>query len=359
MAGMLSIDLGRRDEVSTPPSSLTWANPPIESSDDTPTSTFTIVIHAKLIPSPRRMIRPLKLKLDQPDAVWPCSVYLSAYFVERLLAGQAWRIPWRELCAHGANSASVVSMERKKASGDPDSTQRSKNREQRPLKRRRRASEEDENEPSDRRILQKRSTDDDSFSKFACPFYKRDPANYDDCFRYNLKRIAYVKHNLKRNHRQPTHCEICLEQLPDEDVLHDHIRAQSCRKREYIAPDGMTALQEKKIVSRVGAKTKSASEQWFEIHEILFPGVPRPQSPYLGDRLSEDIEVLRQFMNQRGSVMIVRELQRENFQWASGQEQERQLQTALSRVFDEFLSRQNGSRNGANRGRSSRPERTS
>lgn len=319
MAGTLSGGLGREDEVPTHLSSLSWVDPPVESSDDTPAFTFTI--HSKLVTSSQ---------IHRP-----------------------------ELCADGTHSASASSIETKEALDDSESTQGSTNRELRPLKRRRRGSEAEQNEPPDWPIFRHRNTDDDSPLKFACPFFKRDTGNYDDCFRYRLKRIADVKQHLKRHHRQRTHCNICLEQLPNEDALHDHVRAQSCRKREYIAPDGMTALQEKRIVSRVGTKNKSASEQWFEVYEILFPGEPRPQSAYLGDRLSEDIEVLRQFMSQRGSVMIIRELQRGNFQWGSGQEPERKLQNALSNVLDEFLSRQNAARNEVDGGRNSRPETTS
>ncbi|RSL44274.1 hypothetical protein CEP54_014753 [Fusarium duplospermum] len=228
-------------------------------------------------------------------------------------------------------------------------------------KRRRRESRGDDNEPPDWRSFKRRIRNDDPSPRFACPFFKWDPINHDDCFRYKFKRIADVKQHLKRHHRQPTHCDICVEELPNEDALHDHIRAQSCSRREYIPPDGMTPAQERRIVSRVGTRNMSANEQWFEVYEILFPGAPRPQPVYLGDRLSEDVEVLRQFMSQQGHVMIVRELQGGNFQWGSGQELEsqRQLQNALFSVFDEFLSRQNVARNEEDEERSSRLDTTS
>ncbi|KAL4728713.1 hypothetical protein ACLX1H_003112 [Fusarium chlamydosporum] len=124
--------------------------------------------------------------------------------------------------------------------------------------------------------------------RLACPFYKFDPVRYRRCHSHVLKRNSYVKQHLFRTHMQPIHCDICLSTWPNDEKLREHRRAQQCEKREYIAPDGITPEQERKLRSRLGSQNKSESDQWFELYAILFPYSQKPKSAYLDGELSED-----------------------------------------------------------------------
>lgn len=270
-----------------------------------------------------------------------------------------WEDPYTGTELHGGNEKSATATKppdaAEKVSSDPTSKSTGTNQKSSLSKRPRRDSEEgDDNDPRNWRINKHPKLDGDLWPlHFACPYFRRNPTHYGDCFRYKLKHIADVKQHLKRNHRQPTHCNICLEELPSEDALHDHIRAQQCRKRAYIAPDGMTSLQEKRVISRVGNRKKPVAEQWFEIYDILFPGVPKPEFVYLGDQLAEGVESFRQFVSRQGLKMIVQELKGSNIQGGDDQELEGRLQNAFSNMFDVFLNRQNAPRDGKNYGQSS------
>lgn len=173
--------------------------------------------------------------------------------------------------------------------------------------------------------------------RLACPFYKFDPVRYRRCHAHVLTRNSYVKQHLFRSHMQPTHCDICLSIWPNEEELREHRRAQQCVKRAYIAPEGITPDQKRKLQSRLGSKNKSESDQWFELYSILFPNSKKPKSAYLDGELSEDVESLREFMERRGAdIMMSRLVDSSVFQQAGvdSHELQQHVQNALTSMFD-------------------------
>lgn len=173
--------------------------------------------------------------------------------------------------------------------------------------------------------------------RLACPFYKFDPVRYRRCHAHVLTRNSYVKQHLFRSHMQPIHCDICLSIWPNEDDLREHRRAQQCVKRAYIAPEGITPDQKRKLHSRLGSKNKSESDQWFEIYGILFPGSKKPKSAYLDGELSEDVESLREFIERRGADIMMNQLVDSSvFQQAGvdNHELQQHVQNALTSMFD-------------------------
>ncbi|KAI6749562.1 hypothetical protein HG530_014976 [Fusarium avenaceum] len=173
--------------------------------------------------------------------------------------------------------------------------------------------------------------------RLACPFYKFDPVRYRRCHAHVLTRNSYVKQHLFRSHMQPIHCDICLSIWPNEQDLREHRRAQQCVKRAYIAPEGITPDQKRKLHSRLGSKNKSESDQWFEIYGILFPGSKKPKSAYLDGELSEDVESLREFIERRGADIMMNQLVDSSvFQQAGvdNHELQQHVQNALTSMFD-------------------------
>ncbi|KAF5986653.1 Ammonium transporter 1 [Fusarium coicis] len=209
---------------------------------------------------------------------------------------------------------------------------------------------DDENEHQQVSRAKKSKRQEDSHLRLACPFYKHDPIQYRRCHSHVLKRNSYVKQHLFRCHMQPIHCDICLSVWPTVEDLREHRRAQVCERREYIAPDGITPEQERKLRSRLGGPNKSESDQWFDIYSIIFPNSEKPKSAYLNGELSEDAESLREFMEGRGTNLIMEQLvmsglvmnEDNNSNRETERKFQRSVQNALRTMFEGWQSRRGG-----------------
>ncbi|KAF5624501.1 hypothetical protein F52700_9670 [Fusarium sp. NRRL 52700] len=213
-----------------------------------------------------------------------------------------------------------------------------------------RVAQDDENEHQQVSRAKKPKRQEDSHLRLACPFYKHDPIQYRRCHSHVLKRNSYVKQHLFRCHMQPIHCDICLSVWPTVEELREHRRAQVCERREYVAPDGITPEQERKLRSRLGGPNKSESDQWFDIYSIIFPNAERPKSAYLNGELSEDAESLREFMEGRGTNLIMEQLvmsglvmnEDNNSSLEMEKRFQRSVQNALRTMFEGWQDRRGG-----------------
>ncbi|KAF5569449.1 hypothetical protein FPHYL_1977 [Fusarium phyllophilum] len=228
-----------------------------------------------------------------------------------------------------------------------------------------RAAQDDENEHQQVSRAKKSKRQEDSHLRLACPFYKHDPIKYRRCHSHVLKRNSYVKQHLFRCHMQPIHCDICLSTWPTAEELREHRRAQVCERREYIAPDGITPEQERKLRSRLGGPNKSESDQWFDIYSIIFPNAERPKSAYLNGELSEDAESLREFMEGRGTNLIMEQLimsglitSENNSSRETEKKFQRSVQNALRTMFEGWQNRREGAVEDDGGRQSKRPKST-
>ncbi|KAF2675845.1 hypothetical protein K458DRAFT_196620 [Lentithecium fluviatile CBS 122367] len=68
--------------------------------------------------------------------------------------------------------------------------------------------------------------------------------------------------------------------------------------------DGISETQRRQLAKRVSSK-KKREKKWYLIYDVLFPGVPQPESPYIEDtHLSEEILALREFARQEAPALI-------------------------------------------------------
>lgn len=133
---------------------------------------------------------------------------------------------------------------------------------------------------------------------FSCPFYLYDRSQHFDCLNRRLKRVSDVRQHLVRAHSLAPQCPICGEEFKEdsagsgsaEDRLSEHIQGQNCYPLPAPPPPRHGITQDQLEVVRIIAArrngrraTDPAAEKWFEIWDILFPGTPRPLSPYIND----------------------------------------------------------------------------
>lgn len=139
--------------------------------------------------------------------------------------------------------------------------------------------------------------DSETMRLFGCPFYKRDPVKYLFCMmRQTLTGTNYVKQHLVRYHRPPIHCPTCGEVFQQKSARDAHIEKNTCARREFKL-EGMNLEQQEAL--RRTSRFAGHEERWYQIWDILFPGEPRPESPYVDDALEEIGRVYLKQLNQQ------------------------------------------------------------
>ncbi|KAL2132611.1 hypothetical protein VTI74DRAFT_3601 [Chaetomium olivicolor] len=140
----------------------------------------------------------------------------------------------------------------------------------------------------------------DEDRSLSCPYYKGDRMLHMGCVHLKLKRIKDVKHHLLKRHRRPLYCSICGR----TDFVNVAARDGHVQARECIAPPGGFAIQGLDLdqVAQLGRRANrrlDTAEQWMEIWDILFPGIARPPSPFMGSFVEEFVSMFGEHWNAR------------------------------------------------------------
>ena len=151
-----------------------------------------------------------------------------------------------------------------------------------------------------------------------------------------------IRQHLLRVHQIPIHCVRCSKVFISEDERDRHLRdAATCVIQAPRVWDGVSEAQKRQLAKRVSCR-KTKEENWYLIYDILFPGSPRPDSPYVDNiQLSEELLALREFLLQeapsRISAFSLSELPEELR--ASQTQVETFTQAAVRDVFDMAIER--------------------
>ena len=166
----------------------------------------------------------------------------------------------------------------------------------------------------------------------ACPFAKKDPLRYGDCYRIRIRRIQDVKQHLRRQHT-PVYCRRCLKVFPAEQQLEAHQRnPTACEVKEDPKPEGIISQEQKdRLKARINPKLP-IKEQWFSIFSILFPGERRPSSPFLDGELGEEVSRFASWMEVQGTDVIVGQLKELGLHTKDAMEEDRLTEILNSTV---------------------------
>ncbi|KAK7182742.1 hypothetical protein DPSP01_013925 [Paraphaeosphaeria sporulosa] len=157
----------------------------------------------------------------------------------------------------------------------------------------------------DQRPRQRRKLDDQG-PRLACPFAKHDPLKHRQCFRYDkMDQISRLKQHLLRVHQLPIHCVRCSQTFSTESRRDSHLRSvPGCSIQPNQAHLGITETQKSQLAQRVSAKN-SKEKNWYLIYEILFPGSPRPDTPFLDStQFSEELFAVREYAAREAPTRI-------------------------------------------------------
>ncbi len=134
----------------------------------------------------------------------------------------------------------------------------------------------------------------------ACHFYKRFPTHFTRCmFRNQLTSTSFAVQHLHRAHMQHIRCPSCSRIFDEVAELDRHIQQQeTCRDaapaRKIFDNDhqGLSQRQLNELRSRL-PRGLTETQRWFYIWDILFPGVDRPDSPYISSPEDEILRIAR------------------------------------------------------------------
>ncbi|KAF2016678.1 hypothetical protein BU24DRAFT_207684 [Aaosphaeria arxii CBS 175.79] len=163
---------------------------------------------------------------------------------------------------------------------------------------------EDEDGPTKRRRVSVTTTEDsENGPKFACPFYKHDPNQYNKrtCKGPGWPTVHRVKEHLYRNHAQSIYCPRCYEVFDSDGDLSTHLRSQPCEMSEHQPMEGidrnkLETLRKRSIPGRL------EEDKWRDTYQLLFPEVAEADipSPYYDcDSPSEESRRFRRELLQR------------------------------------------------------------
>ncbi|KAI0103744.1 hypothetical protein GGR51DRAFT_561677 [Nemania sp. FL0031] len=115
---------------------------------------------------------------------------------------------------------------------------------------------------------------------FACPFYRLNPVEHQNCLPLTLSRIGDVRQHIKRRHIQPIFCPRCGSIFQDNARRDAHM--ESCRANlNPPAPAGMTPEQLTDMNNAARRRDPNPAARWYEIWDIMSHNQERPSSPYV------------------------------------------------------------------------------
>ncbi|KAH4348851.1 hypothetical protein HBI56_047320 [Parastagonospora nodorum] len=179
----------------------------------------------------------------------------------------------------------------------------------------------------------------------ACPFPKRDPFSYSNCWTYATDNIPHLKQHLKRDHLTPVHCPNCgqlFTGLNSNSEKDRHFIQQTCVQDVTVATrrQGITADQQKQIW-RNKPRSMDDDQYWNYIYEVLFASEP-PLHPRPEDYVNLGLQLLRQKVTKNFSGLLENRPERADFRLDDLHERTRQdsrsntpsLPDLLDQAFD-------------------------
>ncbi|KAJ4327149.1 hypothetical protein N0V84_002411 [Fusarium piperis] len=123
-----------------------------------------------------------------------------------------------------------------------------------------------------------------------------------DCITLTLNRIQDVKQHLARRHTPEFSCSVCFDEFPLRQGWEEHVRLRTCQQRPC-PPHRVSPQAQDRLKIRVD-RTRTASEQWYEIWKILFEDEKLPDSPQQGSVIGEVISIIRDCWHAEGGQIL-------------------------------------------------------
>ncbi|KAI1738732.1 hypothetical protein F4680DRAFT_166301 [Xylaria scruposa] len=177
----------------------------------------------------------------------------------------------------------------------------------------------------------------------ACPYWKLDSKEHQNCGTLKITAIKYVKQHLLRSHTPKYYCQRCFMVFKDHQLYEIHrSRAQTCQIVAERHAIGIITPAKSRDLSRKSKSNLNEEQQWFVIWDILFEGRTRPSSAYVDLTLSEEFRSFREFWSREGPEVLMNELNSGDV-WSLSAEQREVLgrsllRRALQEIYNQWIT---------------------
>lgn len=140
----------------------------------------------------------------------------------------------------------------------------------------------------------------------ACPFFKLDSIKYSSCRNHRFPKVKDVKRHLHKKHTKPCtayYCIPCKANFRSEKILIRHLKQNSGCSVERGLPNCISE-QQQQALRRKSRRGKPQKSQWYAIWDTIFPGLRRPDSPFLKSELEETLAEFRKFWGEEGPALV-------------------------------------------------------
>ncbi|KAK4456704.1 hypothetical protein QBC42DRAFT_214333, partial [Cladorrhinum samala] len=133
----------------------------------------------------------------------------------------------------------------------------------------------------------------------SCPFFKLDSVKHSSCRNHRFPKVKDVKRHLRKKHTKP-----CIAYFRSEKVLARQVKQKNGGGGggggAGGGPPECISEQQQQALRRKSRRGKSQRSQWYVIWDTIFPGLRRPESPYLKSELEETVAEFRKFWSEEG-----------------------------------------------------------
>ncbi|KAF4853597.1 hypothetical protein CGCSCA4_v002267 [Colletotrichum siamense] len=120
-----------------------------------------------------------------------------------------------------------------------------------------------------------------SHARLACPFFKNDLAQHQDCVKAAYQTWAHVKQHLRRKHYRHSYEE---SEAPSDNDISSH---DSCVPGTPSIPDQIGEAQMTHIEKKTKGRSMSDRKRWSVAWGIIFPKAHPPKTPYAQGLIDE------------------------------------------------------------------------
>lgn len=132
----------------------------------------------------------------------------------------------------------------------------------------------------------------------ACHFYKRFPTQFTRCmYRNQLTSTSFAVQHLRRAHMQHIRCSNCNRGFGSVAEADGHQKTcREARPVRKVRDNGHQGLDSRQLAELRCRPRRGLTEEqrWFDIWDALFPGVDRPDTPYISRPEDEILHIARQ-----------------------------------------------------------------
>ncbi|KAH9238571.1 hypothetical protein K456DRAFT_1758911 [Colletotrichum gloeosporioides 23] len=128
-------------------------------------------------------------------------------------------------------------------------------------------------------------------TRLACPFFKNDLAQHQDCVKAAYQTWAHVKQHLRRKHYHQMACRSPSSHELPQTGRHENVKSPCrCTSEETYRHEKIGDAKMRLIEEKTKPRHMTDAERWNAAWDIIFPHARTPATPYARDLIDELVD---------------------------------------------------------------------